>query len=202
MSHIDQAKSWLQARFIEQARQHKSVKVYTSAGARDPTEEEQYSASVPVETFHNFLISIGAQVNETLHECMDAGWICYMEGGFQLDKMHRFYKIQNKVMDLEPTKSNSVEQESIIQKWIGGECPKNLVELLAFLSQRSTWYRQFINAQEEPLCIEFSKDIQAWVWPPKPAPPEGGMWVAPDERGIFRGVSPPDPPLKPPAKKP
>jgi len=102
MSHFDKAKSWLQARFIEHSRRHNTIQSYTSSGIHEPTEEDRWYAEIPVGLLHDFLISIGAPVQKTIRLCEIAEFICFVEAGFNPERMSRFYHIQAKVLEEKP----------------------------------------------------------------------------------------------------
>jgi hypothetical protein len=77
--HINQARSWLQARFLgapERTKAHDVIRVYEPGGVSGPAkEDERYFLAIPRQEFHDYLLSIGAPVAETIRLCQDAEWI-------------------------------------------------------------------------------------------------------------------------------
>ena len=100
--HIDQARSWLQSRFLEateKTKSHDVIRVYEPGGvSRSARDEERYFLAVPREEFHAYLLSIGAPVAETIRLCQVAGWITVREGGFDIRNLQSFYAIMPAVM--------------------------------------------------------------------------------------------------------
>jgi hypothetical protein len=127
MSHFNQAKSWLQARYIEHSHEHDITTVYTETGARDATNDERHYATIPVNQFHDFLIQIGASLQEVLRKCEIAGLIIFMEAGFSPKNTKRFYCIQSTVML--PTDEPTIGNEKATQ------VPKEHTSLATKLSE-------------------------------------------------------------------
>jgi hypothetical protein len=99
---LGQARSWLQARFLEapeKAKSHNNVQVYESGGISRPARDnEQYFLAIPRREFHDYLLSIGASVAEIIRLCQTYGWLTLREGGFDVQNLHSFYGIMPTVV--------------------------------------------------------------------------------------------------------
>jgi hypothetical protein len=84
-----------------------------------------------------------------------------------------------------------------VPRWVG-DCPKDIAELVAFLDKRAAWLHEYV-ADEDVMSGrglgevggEFSHDIRAWVFPPKP-PRTDGQWIDRNARGELTAVLPSD----------
>lgn len=71
----ERIRNWLQAKFHERRQRHNVIARYTPQGQQPVTEEDFWSSQVTMEEFHQFLLELGAPIEQALRLCGEMGWL-------------------------------------------------------------------------------------------------------------------------------
>ena len=110
---------------------------------RKITEEERHYARISMRALHEFVESIGADIATIVLACDQQGWICEVKGGFDKDKMQRYFHIL-------PAIQNPWPDAPVLSSAISG--PLQIVELFDKLTNQQKKVMRFLQGRENKLA--------------------------------------------------